>query len=382
MPSHLSETRRWTILILGFVFVHGAIMQIRGPILPLLESTYHVSTGVLGLVGPAATSGVIGALLVGGLRAGSVNMRWVLIAATTVAGLATVAISMAPTIVVLLVFLTVQGLGTGLFRAYDRPILGHMYPESRGRMFSYYTAVWAVGAATAPVLTTFVVQYVSWRGLYLLFVVPLALATAVLYYLSEPPRVETEESLTRTELRQLLRRPPVVITICLVVLTGSIEGAIFTWFPYFAGTIVSTAHANTLLTYFFLAYIPGRLLVGTLLEFVDTLRFVLLLALCALPALYFTVIDTSHITIGIVATGVFVSGMFPALLAYGVNQAPEYSGPLNSVATGASLGGVTLAPAVLGLLAARYGIQPAMILPLLVAGLLVLGTSVIIRWSQ
>lgn len=367
------EKRLWTLLILGFVFVHGAIMQVRGPILPLLESTFQVSTGVLGLVGPAATVGVVSAVLIGGLSAGRVDMHRLLLVALALTGISSIAVSLAPSIVFLLLFLTFQGLGTGLFRALDRPILGHMYSSSRGRMFSYYTAVWAMGAATAPLLITSSVQYMSWRGIYLLFVVPIALCGIVLLRLPEPPHIATEKAITREELRKLLGQPPVVVTISLVVLSGSIEGALFTWFPYFAGTFVSSATANTMLTYFFLAYIPGRLLSGTILEYVDNLRFVLLLALCSLPALYFTVIHTSHLTYGIIASGLFVSGMFPSLLAYGVNHAPEYSGPLNSVATGASLAGVTISPAIVGLLAAEFGIHAAMVFPLVFAGLLAIG---------
>lgn len=244
-PSAPSQKRLWTGVILGFVFVQGVLMQVRGPILPLIEATFDVTPGVLGLVGPAATTGVVVALLMGGLRAGAVDMRHLLVAATGLAALATVAVTVSPTISVLLVVLCIQGLGTGLFRAFDRPILGHMYAENRGQVFSYYTAVWAIGAASAPVLTTVVVRHVSWRGLYVLFVPPLALCSLVVYHLADPPHVETEQALTRADLGHLLRQPPVVATVCLVVLSGGLEGMIYTWFPYFARTMVPVATANT-----------------------------------------------------------------------------------------------------------------------------------------
>lgn len=311
--SATSQKRLWTLVIFGFVFIHGTIMQVRGPILPLLKSTFDISHGILGLVGPAATAGVVFALLAGGLRAGSVNMHRFLVVATGLAAIASIAVAFSPSVGSLLLFLGFQGIGLGLFRAFDRPILGHMYSDSRGRMFSYYTAVWAVGAASVPILTTLVVQRVSWRGLYVIFVFPLICCAIALSCLADPPHTGTEQTLTRNELGHLLRRSSVLATIVLVVLSGSLEGVIFTWFPYFARTIVSPATANTLLTYFFIAYIPGRLLAGTILEYVDNLHFVFFLAACTVPALYFTVVDPSHLTIGIVVTGLFVSGLFPLL---------------------------------------------------------------------
>jgi len=363
----------WACLICGVVFLHGAVMQIRGPLLPLIQATFSVSESVLGLVGPTATAGTLVAILVGGLRAGSVDMKWFMAVALAAAAIVTAGLAYAPTIGIMLALFGLQGLSFGLFRAFDRPILGHMFPESRSRVFSYYAAVWAVGAATGPLLTNIVISRAPWQSIFLLFVPGLLGFMVLSIRLDEPPGLSVEQPLHRAELSQLLRQPGVLSIVLLVILSGGVEGIIYAWYPYFSQRFASIETGNTLLSLYLIAYIPGRILVGTLIEYVENLRFVLVLSLLALPALYLAILRPELAFVGIPASGLLISGVFPALLAHGVDQAPEYSGPINSAATAASMAGVTVSPIVVGVLASLYGIATAMLTIFLVAGLLALG---------
>lgn len=381
MGSIVSPSRQryiWAGLICGFVFIHGAIMQVRGPLLPLIQSNFSVSESILGLVGPTATAGTLVALLVGGLRAGSVDMKRLMAVATAAAAVVTAGLAYAPTIGIMLALFGLQGLSFGLFRAFDRPILGHMFPESRSRVFSYYAAVWAVGAATGPLLTNIVISHAAWQSIFLLFVPALLGFMILCFRLDEPPGLSVEQSLHRAELSQLLRHPGVLSIALLVMLSGGVEGVIYAWYPYFSQRFTSVETANTLLSLYLIAYIPGRVVVGTLIEYVENLRFVLVLSVLALPALYLAIQRPELAYVGIPMSGLLISGFFPALLAHGVDQAPEFSGPINSATTAASMGGVTISPIIVGVLASLYGIATAILTIFVLTGLLALGCGVTI----
>jgi fucose permease len=68
----------------------------------------------------------------------------------------------------------------------------------------------------------------------------------------------------------------------------------------------------------------------------------------------------------VLLSGATLSGLFPTISAFGVDTHPEYSGPVNAVATGASYVGLSAVPAVIGVLATWWDIGTALsLLPIL-----------------
>jgi len=72
----------------------------------------------------------------------------------------------------------------------------------------------------------------------------------------------------------------------------------------------------------------------------------------------------------VLLVGAFVSGIYPTLSAYAVDTNPSYSGPVNAIATGASYLGLSIAPAVIGVIATWYDIGTALSLLTVVVGVL------------
>jgi len=132
-----------------------------------------------------------------------------------------------------------------------------------------------------------------------------------------------------------------------MVLTGALEGILFTWLVYYAETIYATATANTLLSVSLLAYIPARLGYTAAVDRIPYLALLLAVLLPAAPAL---AVAFSGVTGPVLFAAVFVAGAaisssFPTLSAYAVEAAPEYSGPLNVVTNGSTYLGLAGAPA-------------------------------------
>lgn len=358
----MNQRRWWTVAIFLFTVGDAIALQVRGALVPSLRAEFGASEALLGLVAPAGTVGFLLAVLLVGVSAGRVNARRVVLGALGMATLAFVAMGLAPIYLLFLGFLFVQGTADGVVRGLDRPILSHLYPEQRGRVFNIYALVWAVGAASAPVLVNAVLAVGEWRWVFYLLALVFLPAAALLVRVGPPATEGNERTLTRDQFGTLLAEPPISGMALALILSGSIEGSFFTWLPYFATQFVSESEANLLLSAFLVTYIPARAVYSVLVQRVDSLLLVGSLSLLTAPTLYvaFTTTSTLVMVVAVLLAGAFVSGLFPTLSAYGVDTRPSYSGPVNAIATGSSYLGLSVGPAVVGVVATWYDIGMAL----------------------
>ena len=365
--SSVPSIRRyvWTAAIFLFVAFEAVTMQMRGPLLTSFQATFGVQGSLLGFVTPAATVGFTLSLLAVGFKTGTLNVKRFLLLATIGTAVTTVLVSYASSFPLLLLFLCLQGGAAGVFRALDRPVLSHLYPVGRGRIFSLYTLLWAVGATTAPLYVNHMIATEDWRLAYLVaggvFLFPLLL----LVKLPTPTELGNEQRLSPDAFRDLLANPAVQVMGIGLVLSGGIEGALFTWLPFYAEQFFTTQRANRLLSLYFVAYIPGRIAISYLISRYDHLKLLCVLVTAAIPTFLVFVAYTNRLFVASVGVlGVLVAGFFPILLAIGVEAAPQHSGPVNAIATVANFVGITVVPLVIGILVGVRSIDLGILLPL------------------
>ncbi|WP_200895702.1 sugar MFS transporter [Halorubrum saccharovorum] len=354
------------------------------PILATLGEEFSVSAATLGLVAPAGTAGFVVAVVVTGTLAGRLSMRSVLLVGAACTAGSLIAMSAAPTYAVFLVALVGQGTAAGAFRGLDRVVLSHLYAEHRARMYTVYTLVWAVGAVLTPQLVSIVLAVAEWRTLFLVVACAFLPAT-LLAARYDLPSIDTERSVSRAELAALLRRPAVLGSCLGMILTGALEGILFTWIVYYAETFYPTTTANALLSVYLLAYIPARLSCATAIERVPHLLLLLVALTPAIPALAvaFSGVTGPALFATIFVAGAAISTGFPVLSAYAVESAPEYSGPLNAVTNGSTYVGLATAPAIVGVFAGRYGIRTAIQWTVVaIAVAFVLAVGALWRWTN
>jgi fucose permease len=170
-------------------------------------------------------------------------------------------------------------------------------------------------------------------------------------------------------------------TIALIFHTG-LEGAMFIWLPTFGSEIAGFDQetASLLLSAFVVAYVPGRLFYTFIAERVGYGPLVVTLEVLIVPTFLWTffVADGLATFAGVAVLGALVSGIFPTLLAFGTQVAPEYSGPINGLATATASVSIALVPVAMGALADASSIRSAMWIPLALT-LLVAPTVVIAR---
>jgi fucose permease len=361
----------------------GAVMQIRGAVLPTLEGYFTVPEWQLGLVAPAGTVGYLLVILAVGSSAGRVDARRFIAGGAALTAGALLAMGLSPSFPVFLVALVVQGAAVGVFRALDRPLLSHFYPSQRGRVYNRYDATWAIGAALGPLAVVLALRAGSWRLVYgAVGVAVLALALA--FRSLRSPAVESdEEPLTRSDLVELVRRPEVLALLAALFFVTGVEGGLFTWLPYYAAAELPGGWAELTLTIMLAAYIPGRFACGALTDRLGPLTLLLGVLGLLVPAFAFTffVADGLAVLGGVVAIGLLISGVFPTMMAYATDAVPEHSGPVNALASAVSSVSVGGVPAVMGVVVG--GADAATAMRLLVAPLVAaLGVIALARVAQ
>jgi MFS family permease len=357
-----STRRLWLALIFAYVVIEAAGFGMRGAVLPHLESEFGVGPALLGLVAPAGTVGFVVVLLAVGAVSGRLDLRRTMFVGAAALGVGYLALGVAPTFVAFLAAMAVRGSLTGVFRGVDRPVLGHLFPDRRGRVFNVYDLVWAGGAALGPVVLLAAVRLGDWRYAYAALGLALVPVGATLARLDLPLGAGVEEPLSLSEARTVLRRPRVAGATAAMVCVGGLEGGVYTWLPTFAATHVPASLAGLSVSAFTLAYVPGRALWGGLAERTGYLRLVASLAVAAGPTLYVTfgVLSGPAVLAGIVALGLLWAGMFPTLLAYAVDTAPAYSGPVAALAAAGAYTGIAVVPALMGVVVGTGGAAAAM----------------------
>ncbi|MFP9192360.1 MFS transporter [Natronosalvus vescus] len=364
----MTDRRRWLLAAFCFVAGDAMAMQSRGALLARFEADFGVSESLLGLVAPAGTVGFVAAIVLLGLLAGRLDVRLTMVVGAGAMVAFLFAIAVAPVYWLFLLALLAQGAAAGVFRAVDRPLLSHLYPERLGRVFVLYGLAWALGAVTGPVLVSVVLQVAGWEIVYVLLgllFVPIVLAV----WRAETPTEWDEEPLEVDALRSLLAKPEIRGTIAGMALVGSIEGAIFTWLPYYAGTFLEPTLAPLALSAYLLAYVPGRYAYAKAIDSVSYLRLSVVTAGLAIPLLAGVAWTRSSAGLLLAAfgAGLAISALFPLLSAYGVEVAPAYSGPVSALATAGTYGGIATVPVVMGVVAERWSIALAMWLPVVLA---------------
>lgn len=378
-----ADRRAWLVVICWFVAVDAAGLQLRGPLLSSLEAEFGASPALLGLVAPAGTIGFVATLLVMGSVAGRLDigraMRFGVVAvAACVAVLAFV-----PSFVFYLGVLVLRGVATGVFRALDRPLLSHLYPDARGRVFNLYDFAWAVGATLGPVLVVAALAVGSWRLAYGVLAVGFVPVAVALWRMEFPDVSNVEQPLRLDEVRSVLGRPEVSGTSVALFVSGGVEGGLFTWLPYYAQTVLPPSTANLTLSVFVLGYIPGRLAYSRVADRVGYLPLVIALTVGggAVLAAVLTLAGTS-LLVAVFTLGVLWSGVFPTLAAYAMSAAPSYGGPVNAVTTGAGYFGLAVFPPIMGVLLERRGVEAALsLLPVLatLTGVCLVVTLLVVR---
>jgi len=377
-----SGRRWWTVVVFAYVALEGAGLQMRGAVIPALRRTFDVPEWQLGLVAPAGTLGFLVMVTVVGAVASRFDTRRLLLVGIVGTGVGILVMGVAPSMALFLAALLGRGLFTGVGRGSDRPLLSHLYPGQRGRLFGYYDMMWAVGATAGPLLVAAAVAAGNWRLAYFGLAVAFVPVVALVVYLPTPSIDGGDVPLDLPELRRITRRPEVLAMAFGLFLSTGFEAGLFTWVPTYAQGRLPDTLATASLSVMLAAYIPGRFLSGWLSERLGYVRLTAGLVALTIPAFGYTffLAEGYGLLVGLFAVGLALSGFYPTMLAYATEAVPEHSAPVNATASVASSAGFAGVPAAMGFIISGSDIGRAM--QLLAVPLALLAVVVGVAWYR
>jgi len=360
--QQVDSRRWWTLTIFAFIALEGASLQLQGASIPVLRESFATPEWQLGLVAPAGTVGFLVFVAAIGAVAGRFDTRTFLLVGIIGTSLGVLLMGLVPSFGLFLVALVVRGSFAGIARGSDRPLLSHLYPHRRGRLFGYYDMMWAVGATLGPLAVTAALWVGNWRLAYYALAVSFLPVIALVWYLPSPSVDGGDEPLTLAGVRRIARSPAVVVMAAGLLFSTGVDGGLFTWLTTYAGSRLPDSLATVSLSVLLVAYIPGRFAAGTLSE---RFGYVPLAAglgtLCLLSAVYTFVFASGYgLLVGVFGIGLGLSGLYPTFLAYATESTPEHSAPVNALALVISSGAIAGVPVVMGFVIDRAGVDTAM----------------------
>jgi EmrB/QacA subfamily drug resistance transporter len=162
-----------TILGSSMAFIDGTVVNV---VLPTLQTTFHASVVDVQWVVESYGIFLSALILAGGALGDLFGRRRIFLIGVGVFAAASIACALSSSIPQLITARSVQGVGAALLVPGSLAIISAGFDEeSRGKAIGTWSGFSAITAALGPVLGGSLIQYVSWRGAFLMNV-PLAVA--------------------------------------------------------------------------------------------------------------------------------------------------------------------------------------------------------------
>jgi len=191
IDRQLSRYQLGVFFLCGMVVVlDGIDTQVVGIGAPLIAKELAIAPALFGWLFSAGTIGAAIGALICGVLADRIGRKRVLILATTIFGLATLATGLAGNFTQLLVWRFVTGLGLGGAVPCFVALTSEYAPARwRPRIVSLLWASFPLGASVGAFINSYIVAYLGWRPLFFLWgATPLAVALILLAALPESVR--------------------------------------------------------------------------------------------------------------------------------------------------------------------------------------------------
>lgn len=194
-----------TILGSSMAFIDGTIVNVAAP---KLQSAFHATLVDVQWVIESYGLLLASLILAGGALGDSLGRRRIFLLGVVVFAVASAACGLAPTIQLLIVARSVQGIGAALLVPGSLSIISASFGESsRGRAIGTWSGFTAITTALGPVLGGWLIEYASWRWAFFLNI-PLAAAVLLISLRHVPESRASHSASSDMTARPALGLPP------------------------------------------------------------------------------------------------------------------------------------------------------------------------------
>lgn len=345
-----------------------------GVLLPSILATYNLTPATVTLLFLSQVSGYIVAALTSSLLSNSIGLARMLLVASSTLTSALVIYALTDHWFVMVASGTLLGLSIGLIDAGINTYIANK--QRNASLMGILHAFYGVGALLGPAIaTTLLARGLDWRFIYLVFagVVGLMVAGtlwAVMHkYKPMTVRVTAPGTHAGENLRLALRIPTVLVGGLLLLIYVGTEASVGNW-AYSVHVSRGTPElvAGYSVSAYWLGLTIGRLSMGLMVEHLGAVRTVdFSLALLTSGLIAWWLLPDQLLSLPLI--GFALAAIFPATIWLMPQRVPATVVPaaIGFITSVASLGAATI-PTVVGLCAARAGLEsvPALMVPMAV----------------
>jgi len=349
---------------------HGLVHVLEvtyGAVLVSIAQQFGASLFVLGVLANVMGFAYGAMALPAGFFADRLSERHLLALCCLGMGVASIAISLAPNIILLGVALAVLGLTMGIYHPVGTAFISRAVSQ-RGLAFGYLGVAGSAGVAVGPLLAGIIASFMGWRAAYFIFAIPAFILAAVFFFSVRGeagfmPKPAAQTVTARSSLR------PVLMSLALVffiqVMAGFIYRGVLTFLPLYLSQRIhfsflnmdSVLIAGSFTTIALVFGIGGQFIGGHLMEYKRHENLIFFTFLMAVPSL--ALMGRSQELLLMVAASVFAFFYFmgqPVLNGLVADYTPsDWRGRIFGAYFFSNFAIGSFSASILGLLADKYG---------------------------
>jgi fucose permease len=356
-------------LLIGLPFsmmlVFGLVVNIRGPINPLIQKDYGINYSQLGLVMVLFSIGSSFATFSGGILIEKFSLKKVFWAGLFIEIIGLVAIKYINEYYLLTLIMGIIGLGMGVLNVSANTLASRIFIKDKGKMMNIFHLFFGVGGIVAPIYATQLIKRgFKWESSYF-FSILLILSLLLFSLFSRFPEADPKEEQNNTQVMDLIKDMKVVIFILMFFFYVGAEIGLTSWLGLYLDDVQgrSEEEISFYIFLFFLLFTVGRFLGSIIVEKIGYLRLVLISSVSAIISILLAIIGPDYFAFFFSLTGLFLSIDFPTMQAAIFEIFDEnISAIIGITLTAGGLGNIFMANWLPGLINDLIGIKLGFIL--------------------
>ncbi len=262
------ESRAFTLLLGLIASTQALATSITLPALPLIADTLHAPIHQVQLTVSGFLGGLALSLIFTGALADRFGRKPVLLAGLSLFTLSGIGCAFAPSIEWLIAFRILQGMGGASGMVMGRAVIRDLFVQSRAiQMMSYIGTVISIMPMLAPILTSGLLTFTSWRIVFLvLSAMSLTVLILAMFFIAEslrtPDKDATNIARMATNSRRFLTTP---ISMSYVTIMFISYGAFFAYMAILPYVLVKAFDVSITQSGFFVALVGISSIIGTVI---------------------------------------------------------------------------------------------------------------------
>jgi len=348
------------------IFVFGIVLAVLGAILPTLFEAVHLNPSQAGSLFLFLNLGSFLMTIAGGPAFDRFGHRLILVACSTLVGLAFIGLSISTGFAGLIVGSFFLGLGGGGLNVGTNALVADLYPSGPAVALNRLGVFFGLGTLFVPLCIGVMVSSVGLKWILLLTAL-IGLAPIPLLLLFRFPPAKHSAGFPLAAAATLLRNPFILLLGCLLFFQSANEITTGGWLSSFLvnGVGFEPSRASLYLTCFWGCLVLGRFAAGSIIRVIGlpaTVQSGAVLASLALGSMLVTASgQLLLILVGCVGFGMAM--VFPTVMGQASARFPDLSGTVLGILLGMALVGGMLVPWLVGILVGMVGFGVAIAVP-------------------